>query len=141
MNWHTAETEDIFKELKTSAGGLSEADAALRYAEHGTNELKGKKKKSAIIMLLEQFTDFMILVLIAAAVIAGIIGEPVDAAAILVIVIINAVMGFTQEQKAEKAIEALQKMASPSAFVIRDGHETKIPASMIVPGDIVLLET
>ena len=92
------------------------------------------------MMFLNQFRDFMILVLIAAAVISGIIGEPSDTIAIAVIVILNAVIGFIQEYRAEKAMAALKKMSAPTATVIRDGIHAGIPASEIVPGDIVLLD-
>ncbi len=92
------------------------------------------------MIFLDQFKDFMILVLIAAAVISGIIGEPSDTMAIMVIVVLNAVIGFIQEFRAEKAMAALKKMAASHAVVLRDHQPTQIPASRIVPGDIVLLE-
>ena len=91
-------------------------------------------------MFLDQFKDFMILVLIAAAVVAGIIGEPSDTIAIAVIVLLNAVLGFVQEYRAEKAMAALKKMAAPSATVIRDGQPETVAADQLVPGDLVLLE-
>jgi len=120
--------------------GLSSEEAEKRFKEYGPNELKEKKKKSAFVMFLDQFRDFMILVLIAAAIISGIIGDPSDTIAIAVIVILNAVIGFIQEYRAEKAMAALKKMSAPAATVIRDGAHAGIPASEIVPGDIVLLD-
>ena len=92
------------------------------------------------MMFLDQFKDFMILVLIAAALVAGVIGEPSDTIAIAVIVLLNAVLGFIQEYRAEKAMAALKKMAAPAATVIRDGKPDTIPADQLVPGDLVLLE-
>ncbi len=91
-------------------------------------------------MFLDQFKDFMILVLIAAAVVAGVIGEPSDTIAIAVIVLLNAVLGFVQEYRAEKAMAALKKMAAPSATVIRDGKPETVTANQLVPGDLVILE-
>lgn len=140
MIWHVKGTEAVEKELGSARTGLSAEEVVKRLAKYGPNELKEKNKKPVILLFLEQFTDFMIIVLIAAAIIAGAVGEPVDAAAILVIIILNAILGFTQEQKAEKAISALKKMASVSAVVLRDGLETSIPVSGLVPGDVVILE-
>ncbi|MFN3739360.1 MAG: calcium-translocating P-type ATPase, PMCA-type [Thermodesulfovibrionales bacterium] len=138
--WHRRDIEEIFRELGTSIKGLSSEEARRRLQEHGPNELKEKKKRTALMMFLDQFKDFMILVLIGAALVSGIIGEPSDTIAIIVIVILNAVIGFIQEYRAEKAMAALKKMASPFATVIRDGNTMNIPSPEIVPGDIVLLE-
>lgn len=140
MDWHLLDVKSVFTELKSSEAGLSAKEAADRLVQHGPNELKEKKKKPAIMLFLEQFTDFMIIILIIAAIIAGLMGEPVDSAAIIVIVLLNAIMGFTQERKAEKAIEALKKMAAVNASVLRDGREESLPVAVLVPGDIVLLE-
>ncbi len=131
---------ETLAELKASLHGLTSEEAQARLEIHGPNELVEKKKKTPVMMFLDQFKDFMILVLIAAAVISGVIGEPADTAAIVVIVLLNAVLGFTQEYRAEKAMEALKKMAASLAVVLRDnGHQT-IAASELVPGDIVVLE-
>ncbi|MDP1758791.1 MAG: HAD-IC family P-type ATPase, partial [Thermodesulfovibrionales bacterium] len=120
--------------------GLSSDEAQRRLAEYGPNELKEKEKRTLFMMFLDQFKDFMILILIGAAIISGIIGEPADTIAIIVIVVLNAVIGFIQEYRAEKAMAALKKMAAQIATVIRDGKPANIPAVEIVPGDIVLLE-
>src|SRR3989304_790282 len=101
---------------------------------------KEKKKKTPFMMFLDQFKDFMILVLIAAALISGIIGELSDTIAIVIIVVINAIIGFVQEYRAEKAMEALKMMAAPGATVIRGGMPANIPAAQLVPGDAVILE-
>ncbi len=140
MNWHGMEVESVFAELKSSSRGLSAGDAAVRLKQFGPNELSEKKKKSPFRMFLDQFLDFMILVLIAAAVISGFIGEVTDTVAIVVIVIGNAVIGFIQEYRAEKAMEALKRMAAPTATILRDGQPDTVPASELVPGDMVVLE-
>ncbi|MEK7741433.1 MAG: HAD-IC family P-type ATPase, partial [Nitrospirota bacterium] len=126
--------------MNSSVSGLSSDEAQKRLAEYGPNELKEKEKRTLFMMFLDQFKDFMILILIGAAIISGIIGEPADTIAIIVIVVLNAVIGFIQEYRAEKAMAALKKMAAQIATVIRDGKPANIPAVEIVPGDIVLLE-
>jgi Ca2+-transporting ATPase len=131
---------EVLSEQRSSLRGLTSEEAKARLTTHGPNELVEKKKKTPLMMFLDQFKDFMILVLIAAAVISGVIGEPADTAAIIVIVLLNAVLGFTQEYRAEKAMEALKKMAASLAVVIRDTRHQTITASELVPGDIVILE-
>ncbi|MBI5607243.1 MAG: cation-translocating P-type ATPase [Deltaproteobacteria bacterium] len=140
MHWHQKEINTVIEDFNSSLQGLSSEEAQRRLEHYGLNELKEKKKKTRIMMFFDQFKDFMILVLIAAAIISGIIGEPSDTLAIVVIVILNAVIGFIQESRAEKAMEALKKMAAPFAVVLRDRQPTQIPASRLVPGDITFLE-
>ncbi|MBM4135512.1 MAG: calcium-translocating P-type ATPase, PMCA-type [Nitrospira sp.] len=140
MRWHQKKTDDILTELRTSLQGLSSEEAQKRLEEYGLNELKEKKRKTPFMMFLDQFKDFMIIVLIAAAIISGIIGELSDTIAIVVIVVLNAIIGFVQEYRAEKAMEALKMMAALTATVMRDGMPANIPASQIVPGDVVILE-
>ena len=140
MRWHQKKTDEVVEELRASLHGLSQEDVQKRLLEYGPNELKEKKKKTVFVMFLDQFKDFMILVLIAAAIISGLIGDPSDTIAIIVIVVLNAVIGFVQEYRAEKAMAALKKMAAPAALVLRDGAPANIPASELVPGDIVMLE-
>ena len=140
MDWHCKNIEEIFQTLNSSKQGLSTEEARDRLLSYGPNKIREIKKRTVLQMILDQFKDFMILVLIAAAVVSGIIGELKDTIAILVIVILNAVIGFIQEYRAEKAIEALKMMAAQIATVIRDGLPTSISASEIVPGDTVLLE-
>jgi len=137
---HILETDNIVKQLNSSLDGLTNDEARKRLNEYGPNELMEKKKKTAIAMFLDQFKDFMILILIGAAVISGFIGELSDTIAIIVIIVINAIIGFIQEYRAEKAMDALKKMAAYTATVIRDGVHTSIAASELVPGDIVVLE-
>jgi Ca2+-transporting ATPase len=140
MNPYQRSVAETLSELRSSLQGLTSEEAQARLKVHGPNELVEKKKKTPLIMFLDQFKDFMILVLLAAALISGVIGEPVDTAAIVVIVLLNAVLGFTQQYRAEKAMEALRKMAASLSVVLRDnGHQT-IAAAELVPGDIVVLE-
>jgi Ca2+-transporting ATPase len=140
MNWHQKDIEDIFKELISSRSGLSETEAGERLHKYGPNVLKEKKIKTPFMMLLDQFKDFMIIVLVAAAIISGFVGELSDTIAIIVIVILNAVIGFVQEYRAEKAMAALKKMAAQYATVVREGRPKDIPAANLVPGDVVLLD-
>ena len=140
MRWHQKTVADVIEELNSSLQGISSEEAQRRLLEYGPNELKEKKKKTPLMMFLDQFRDFMILVLISAALISGFIGELSDTIAIIVIVVLNAVIGFVQEYRAEKAMEALKKMAAPFATAIRNGLHENIPAAGIVPGDIIILE-
>jgi Ca2+-transporting ATPase len=140
MGWHQKEIGEVFETLGASPEGLSDEEALRRLGEYGLNELKEKEKKTLLSMFLEQFMDFMILVLIAAALISGFIGEVSDTIAIIVIVCLNAVVGLIQEYRAEKAMAALKKMAAPSATAIRNKKPATIAASQLVPGDIVALE-
>ena len=140
MHWHQKNIEEVIEELGSSLQGISVANAQKLLLEHGPNELTEKKRKTVFMMFLDQFKDFMILVLIAAAIIAGVIGDASDTIAIIVIVVLNAVIGFVQEYRAEKAMALLRKMAAHYALVIRDGNPVNIPASQLVPGDLVILE-
>lgn len=138
--WHTFSVDETINALKSSREGLSAGEVQKRLQEYGYNEIQEKKRKTAFSMFLDQFKDFMIIVLIIAAIISGFIGEPVDTIAIIVIVVLNAVIGFFQEYRAEKALEALRKMAAPYAVVIREGKHLSIPAAEVVPGDMVVIE-
>ncbi|RJR15339.1 MAG: cation-translocating P-type ATPase [Nitrospiraceae bacterium] len=140
MNWHQKKITDALKDLNSSAQGLSSEEAQRRLEEYGPNELKEKAKKTVFMMFLDQFKDFMIIVLIIAAVISGFIGELADTIAIIVIVVLNAIIGFVQEYRAEKAMAALKKMAALSTTVIRNGLPETIAGSDLVPGDVVVLE-
>ena len=140
MRWHQKTVKDVVHKLHSSLKGLSSEDAQRLLLEYGPNELREKKKKMPFMMFLDQFKDFMILVLIAAAIISGLIGELSDTIAIIVIVILNAVIGFIQEYRAERAMAALKNMSAPSATVIREGLPAVIAASELVPGDIIILE-
>ncbi|WP_302823471.1 HAD-IC family P-type ATPase, partial [uncultured Anaerotruncus sp.] len=122
------------------ARGLTAAEASARLQKHGPNELAEKKRKSKLAMFLSQLNDPMIYILFAAAAISIFLREVSDAVIILLVVLLNAVIGMTQEAKAEQALEALKKLSSPNALVRRDGRLSEVPAAGLVPGDIVLLE-
>ena len=140
MNWHRLSIEETFELLGTTPQGLVASDAEEKLLQYGPNELQEGKKKSIAGMLLAQFKDVMILILLAAAIISGIIGDLTDTIVILIIVILNAVIGFFQEYRAEKAMQALKQMAVTQARVLREGNSNWIPATALVPGDVVLLE-
>ena len=141
LAWHAEAADVVAARLQVDpALGLSAQEAARRLLRYGPNRLPEARRRSLARMLVDQFSDFMILVLIAAAVISGVIGEPQDTVAIIVIVLLNAVIGFIQEYRAEQAMSALKKMAAPTARVRRAGELLVIPAEALVPGDVVLLD-
>ena len=137
---HTRKVEEVFADLRSSPDGLSTAEAAARLAAHGPNELQETISRPAWKMLLAQFVEPMILILVAAAVLSLFLGDFTEAVAILAIVILFGVLGFIQEFRAEKAMAALKQMSSPVVRVRRDGTLREIPARELVPGDIVLIE-
>lgn len=146
--WHCLGKDEVLSRLKTSSqSGLSSKEAGKRIKQYGYNEIQAKKKKSLLLRFIEQFKDFMIIILIIAAFISFFVshlqGETdfVDPIIIFAIIILNALMGVIQEAKAEKSLEALKKMSAPTAQVLRNGNEITIPSRELVPGDIVFLET
>lgn len=142
MEWYKVTEEDLLCRLKTNKDlGLSEEAVKESLETKGYNELKEEKTKSFLAKVLAQFNDFLVIILIVASIISFIAGETVDSIVILAIVVVNAFLGLYQEGKAEKSLEALKKMASPNAKVIRNGGTTIVPANTLVPGDIVILET
>jgi len=139
--WHASEPDRVLVGLHTSLEtGLSEPEAARRLTEHGPNELAEAARPSFWHKLLEQFNNFIVIILIVASVVSAVLGDYVEAAAIMAIVLLNAILGVIQEGKAEEALAALRKMAAPEAHVIRAGRRQTIPARELAPGDIVLLE-
>ena len=120
--------------------GLSDEEAGARLARYGPNELQERARPTFWRLLLDQFNNFLVIILLASAIISLILGEYLDASAIMAIVVLNAVLGVVQESKAEEALAALKKLAAPEAKVIRDGHQTTIPARELVLGDLVVLE-
>jgi Ca2+-transporting ATPase len=133
--------EEALNELGSNGTGLSQAEAQKRFVEYGPNELQKEKGTSPIKMFFEQFTDILIIILLAATALSIAVGEIVDAIVIIAIVLATAILGFVEEFRSEKAVEALKKMAAPTAAVLRDGKEVRIPARDLVPGDVVLLFT
>jgi len=140
-NWHILEVSESLAYLESKREGLSQQEAQSRLAQFGPNELAEKEKISAWKILLEQFKNFLIIILLVAVALSAITGEVADAIVILVIVIFAAGLGFIQEYRAERAMEALKRMAAPTTSVLRNGREIEIPAHEIVPGDIFLLKT
>ena len=138
---HHKKIEDVFEELETGKDGLAEEEAQKRLQKHGYNEIKQAKKISPIRIFLSQFNSVVIYILIVALAISVFLGETVDAIVIGAIVVANAIIGFIQEYNAEKSIDALKKLASLKATVIRDGKEKSIDAKLLVPGDIIKLQT
>ena len=140
MNWYRLSISKVFEQLDSGPEGLSSAAAEERLAKTGPNQLQEGKKKSIAGILLSQFKDVMILILFAAAIISGFIGDITDTIVILIIVVLNGVIGFIQEYRAEKAMLALKNMAVADAKVFRDGNIHWLPSTQLVPGDVVLLE-
>jgi len=145
--WFNKEVNEVISDLKTDISkGLDSNEVKKRQEQYGLNELKAKKKKSLFVKFLEQFKDFMIIVLIISAIVSGIVGimegEGItDTIIILLVVVVNAIIGVAQENKAEKSLEALQKMSSHVAKVMRNGKLEVLPSRELVPGDIVIIET
>lgn len=139
--WFSKSNDDVLKELDVNpATGLTQSEVEKRLERYGRNKLKGKPKKSLVVLFFLQLKDMLIYVLLAAVVITLVIGHYKDAIIILLVVLLNALIGVIQEAKAEKAVEALQKMTTPKALVRRDGEVKEISSEEIVPGDIILLD-
>jgi len=141
MNWHSKTTEIVFENLDTASQGLSKEEASSRLETYGENLLPEPKTRNSFIRFLNQFNNVLIYVLIVASVTTALLGHWVDASVIFGVVIINALIGFVQEGKAENALKAIRQMLSPNAIVMRDGHQATIKAEELVPGDIVLLQS
>lgn len=139
-NWHTIEVEEVLQNLDSSPDGLTTREARNRLDKQGQNILPEQRHRSPLVILFKQFADFMIVVLLLAAIISGFVGEPQDTIAILVIVFLNAIIGAIQEYRAERAVAALREMAAPEAKVLRDGKAITLAATELVTGDVVLLE-
>jgi Ca2+-transporting ATPase len=137
--WHSMNVDDVLQVLKSRPQGLKTEESQNRLTTFGPNELKVEKRTPPLSILLQQFKSFLMIVLIAATAISLALGEVVDAAVIIIIVVVSAVLGFTQEYRSEKALEALRSMLSPTATVLRDGKQADILAKEIVPGDIIVL--
>lgn len=142
MNWFNQETLEVIREMRShSSQGLTGAETEKRLEKFGENILKSHNRISPWQIFIAQFLDFMVLVLIGAAVISGLLGEKADAITIIAIVVLNAILGFVQEYRAEKSLEALKGLTAPQASVLRDSKIQKIAAKYLVPGDILILES
>ncbi|MDY0106398.1 MAG: HAD-IC family P-type ATPase, partial [Giesbergeria sp.] len=140
-DWHLQDTGTLAQQHAVNPDhGLSTDEAERRAAQHGANELTSTQARSWPGLLADQFKDFMVLVLLGAAVVAGLVGELTDTIVILVIVVLNALIGFVQAWRADQAMAALRQLAAAHATVLRGGETQVVPASTLVPGDIVLLE-
>jgi P-type Ca2+ transporter type 2C len=139
MNTTNASLKNLNNESKVFTG-LSEKEAKRKLEKYGPNTLSERKRISVLKILLEQFSDFMVLILIACTLISAFMGEVTEAITIIAIVILNCILGFIQEYRTEKTMEALKGLAAPVARVIRDGRLVEIQAEMIVPGDLIVLE-
>jgi Ca2+-transporting ATPase len=140
MHWHQLNTREVFQKLDSGYKGLTTEEAGQRLVSNGPNQLEETKRKTLAGIFFSQFKDVMVLVLLAAAIISGVIGDLADTIVILVIVVLNALLGFFQEYRAEKAIQALKKMAIAQTRVYRNGKTTTVQATELVPGDLVMLE-
>jgi Ca2+-transporting ATPase len=139
-DWYTLTPEEVRRELGTGPAGLSAKEAAERLQRYGENALREEARETPLQVFLRQFKSILIAILVIAAAVSFLVGEPQDAVAILIIVVLNAVLGFSQEWQAGKAIEALKKMLVQRAVVVRDGEQSEVDASVVVPGDLVVLE-
>ncbi|MGB8215045.1 MAG: cation-translocating P-type ATPase [Anaerolineales bacterium] len=139
-NWHSLSAEEVLDHLKVRENGLTSAEIAERQAQYGYNELAEAARPGFLKLLWEQFDNFIVILLIVASVISALLGQWVDASAIIAIVLLNAMLGILQERRAEEALAALKKLAAPEARVLRDGHRVTVSSRDLVPGDIVFLE-
>jgi P-type Ca2+ transporter type 2C len=142
-NWmyYDEAADAVLKTLNTSEAGLSSGEAENRLEKYGKNELKEEEKTSVVKLFLSQFKSFLILILVVAALVSAFLGETVDALVIMFTVFLAGVLGFVQEYRAEESIKLLKSLTSPEALVVREGKEAQIPSSLLVPGDILLLQT
>lgn len=138
-SWHSVNCDEALDRLESSSAGLSSQEAVKRLEEYGKNELAAEEKSSLLSIFLSQFANVLVIVLIVSATISLILGKQVESISIFVIVALAAILGTLQEFQAGKALEALRKMASPSATVLRDGEASEVPSSDLVPGDVVLI--
>ncbi len=139
--WHSLSPEEVLTRLETHPErGLTSKEAEARIARYGRNELAERAKATFIQLVIDQLNNFVVILLVVASAVSALLGDWVEAGAILLIVVLNAVLGVVQERRAEEALAALKKLASPEAIVLRDGHRVMVPAPELVPGDIVFLE-
>ncbi|GAB4482456.1 MAG: cation-transporting P-type ATPase [Thermodesulfovibrionales bacterium] len=139
MNWYQASAKEVLHELESSESGLSDAEAKKRVQRYGQNKLVEEERTSRLNIILHQFTSPLIYILLIAGIVTIVLGEYIDSGVIFAIVILNAIVGFTQEYKAEESVRALKKLTVPKAKVLRDGREREINSEDLVPGDIVLI--
>ena len=140
--WHALSADQVLQKLGTQLQtGLSSEEAARRIEQYGRNELKEKPRPTFLKMVFDQLNNFVVILLIVASIVSALLGDWIEAGAIMLIVVLNSVLGVIQESRAEEALAALKKMASPESQVMRDGRRVSVPASELVPGDVVILES
>lgn len=140
QEWHALSADEVLKHLEVHEEGLTTAEAEARLSHYGPNQLREAPRPGFLALLWDQLNNFVVILLIVASIISALLGDYVEAGAIMAIVVLNSVLGIIQEQRAEQALAALQKLAAPDAQVIRDGSRKSVPAYNLVPGDIVFLE-
>ena len=141
VTWHALSADEALQRLESPVtDGLSSAEAERRLREYGPNQLEEKPRRTFAQMVFEQLKSFVILLLIGAAILSAVLGEYIDAGAIVAIVLLNTILGVVQESRAEEALAALRRMAAPESQVLRDGKRIAVPAPQLVPGDIVFME-
>ena len=140
QDWHSLKAEEVLNHLEVRDEGLSSAEVEKRLEQYGPNQLREAPRPSFLALLWAQLNNFVVILLIVASVISALLGDYVEAAAIMAIVVLNSVLGIVQEQRAEQALAALKKLAAPDAQVLRDGARRSVPSYNLVPGDIVFLE-
>src|SRR5215213_7869993 len=138
--WHALKAEEVLTHLKVRGDGLTSEEAKKRLEHYGPNQLQEAPRPTFLQMLRAQLNNFVVILLIVASLISGLLGDYVEALAIMAIVVLNAILGIVQERRAEEALAALKKLAAPDAQVVRDGHRVSIPSYELVPGDLVFLE-
>jgi len=141
MAFHQLTPEDVLKHFSSTTEGLGEDEVRTRLARYGPNEIQRKHEISPAKIFLAQFSSFIVYILIAAVVVSFILHEYIDGAVIIAILIVNALLGFFQEYKAERAIESLKKIAALQATVIRDNRKIRINSNGLVPGDVIVFES
>ncbi len=139
-DWHALETQEVLDHLDVQGNGLTSEEAKRRLVQYGPNQLQEAPRPTFLHMLWEQLNNFVVILLIVASLISALLGDYVEAAAIMAIVVLNAVLGIVQERRAEEALAALKKLAAPDAQVMRDGHRVSVPSYELIPGDLVFLE-
>jgi Ca2+-transporting ATPase len=138
--WHALSTPEILEHLKVRENGLTSSEAGERLTKYGPNQLTEAPRAGFFVQLWGQLNNFIVILLIVASIVSALLGEWIDASAIMTIVVLNAVLGIVQEGRAEESLAALKKMAAPEAHVLRDGRHISVSSRDLVPGDIVFLE-
>ena len=140
MNYFAKDTQQVLDELNTCADGLTTQEAEKRLQEHGLNQLTETKQKNLFLVFLEQFKDLMVIILIISAIVSIITGNVESSIVIFAVITLNAILGTVQHVKAEKSLNSLKELSSPTAVVLRNGNKVKIPSKEVVVGDILFLE-